>query len=102
MYPSLVVLYGILSAILSSVVQGHAIAQLEARRHGNFSDPDHDKLGAVASESAVCSKVGIELLEKGGNAADAVRDYYGLHFSSKMLIVLRLACWHAFLRWGHR
>jgi len=102
MYSVLVVLYGFLAAILSSVVQGHAVAKLEARGHGNFSDPDHDKLGAVASESAVCSKIGIDLLEKGGNAADAVRDYYGLHSSSTMLMVFRLACWHAFLRWGHR
>ncbi|OHE94293.1 gamma-glutamyltranspeptidase [Colletotrichum orchidophilum] len=29
------------------------------------------KLGAVASESAICSKVGTDLLELGGNAADA-------------------------------
>ncbi len=81
MYSVLVVLYGFLPAILSSVVQGHAIAQLEARGHGIFSDPDHDELGAVASESAVCSKIGIELLERGGNAADAVRDHYNLQSS---------------------
>jgi gamma-glutamyltranspeptidase/glutathione hydrolase len=30
------------------------------------------KLGAVASESAVCSKIGTSLLEKGGNAVDAL------------------------------
>ena len=30
------------------------------------------KLGAVASESSVCSHIGTSLLEKGGNAADAV------------------------------
>jgi gamma-glutamyltranspeptidase / glutathione hydrolase len=28
--------------------------------------------GAVASESDICSHIGIELLEQGGNAADAV------------------------------
>ena len=28
--------------------------------------------GAVASESAICSKIGIELLKRGGNAADAL------------------------------
>ena len=34
----------------------------------------HEKAdhGAVASESAVCSKIGIELLKQGGNAADAL------------------------------
>ena len=31
-----------------------------------------DVRGAVASESAVCSRVGIDLLKAGGNAADAV------------------------------
>ncbi|CAJ2499823.1 Uu.00g026760.m01.CDS01 [Anthostomella pinea] len=30
------------------------------------------KLGAVASESAVCSKIGTDLLQAGGNAADAL------------------------------
>ncbi|KAI1108827.1 gamma-glutamyltransferase 1 [Nemania sp. NC0429] len=30
------------------------------------------KLGAVASESAVCSEIGIKILKKGGNAADAL------------------------------
>ncbi|KAI0473382.1 gamma-glutamyltranspeptidase [Xylariaceae sp. FL0804] len=36
---------------------------------GNSSAP---KLGAVASESAVCSRIGTDLLEAGGNAADAM------------------------------
>lgn len=30
------------------------------------------KTGAVASESSVCSHIGIDLLKKGGNAVDAV------------------------------
>lgn len=34
--------------------------------------PNHDRLGAVASENRVCSQIGIDLLEAGGNAADAV------------------------------
>lgn len=32
--------------------------------------PDHR--GAVASESTICSDIGINLLKQGGNAADAV------------------------------
>jgi len=32
-----------------------------------------DKLGAVASQSSICSNIGIDLLKAGGNAADAVR-----------------------------
>lgn len=34
--------------------------------------PQANKLGAVASEMAVCSKIGINVLKDGGNAADAV------------------------------
>lgn len=33
---------------------------------------EEDKLGAVAAESAVCSKIGVDVLKQGGNAADAV------------------------------
>jgi hypothetical protein len=31
-----------------------------------------DSTGAVASESEICSHIGIDLLQQGGNAADAV------------------------------
>ncbi|KAL9602842.1 MAG: hypothetical protein Q9219_001537 [cf. Caloplaca sp. 3 TL-2023] len=33
---------------------------------------ESDKLGATASESAVCSKIGVNLIKDGGNAADAL------------------------------
>ncbi|PQE31458.1 putative gamma-glutamyltranspeptidase 1 precursor protein [Rutstroemia sp. NJR-2017a WRK4] len=39
--------------------------------HANTTSAD-PKLGAVASESAVCSDIGIEMLKEGGNAADAL------------------------------
>ncbi|KAJ5092017.1 hypothetical protein NUU61_006887 [Penicillium alfredii] len=42
----------------------------DARSHPNI---DPGKLGAVASESSICSRHGTEILKKGGNAADAVR-----------------------------
>lgn len=32
----------------------------------------HHRLGAVASESKICTQIGIDLLKAGGNAADAV------------------------------
>jgi len=32
-----------------------------------------NSLGAVASESSICSKIGIEQYQNGGNAADSVR-----------------------------
>lgn len=59
--------------LLAAVVQGHNVVELGARANQNSSDDRAPKLGAVASESAVCSYIGTELLEKGGNAADAVR-----------------------------
>lgn len=37
-----------------------------------FGTAHKDKLGAVASENSQCSKIGIGLLEAGGNAADAL------------------------------
>lgn len=46
---------------------GHSSSQ-DGRRHG-FAP---GKLGAVASESSICSGHGTEMLKMGGNAADAV------------------------------
>jgi gamma-glutamyltranspeptidase/glutathione hydrolase len=48
---------------------------LSPRYQGLEHGSDHlgeGKLGAVASESALCSHHGTEMLKKGGNAADAV------------------------------
>lgn len=52
-----------------------AIAQLTAA-HPKAADA---KLGAVASESSVCTKIGINILKKGGNAADSVSNVNPLH-----------------------
>jgi len=35
-----------------------------------------DRLGAVASESSICSKIGIEQYQNGGNSADSVGYIY--------------------------
>lgn len=40
--------------------------------YGNSSTSNIPKLGAVASESSVCSRIGVDLLKDGGNAADAL------------------------------
>ena len=32
----------------------------------------HSKRGAVASESSICSHIGVDLIKEGGSAADAV------------------------------
>ena len=45
------------------------IAALSTKRNQHEAS---NSSGAVASESAVCSKIGIDLIKKGGNAADAV------------------------------
>lgn len=36
------------------------------------SNVEHNGLGAVASENAICSNIGIDILKVGGNAADAL------------------------------
>lgn len=46
-------------------------------RNGNCDTGSHEriepgKLGAIATESSICSQHGIEMFEMGGNAADAV------------------------------
>lgn len=53
-------------------LSGLASVQAVPTAHGGYNSTDGPKLGAVASESAVCSKIGIELLEQGGNAIDAL------------------------------
>lgn len=41
--------------------------------HGHeVHDEDGNKLGAVASESSICSNIGIDMLRVGGNAADSL------------------------------
>ena len=43
-----------------------------AQKRGGEQYEVKDKRGAVASESTVCSQIGINLIKDGGNAADAV------------------------------
>jgi gamma-glutamyltranspeptidase/glutathione hydrolase len=68
--------------VLLLVVTNLACAQsrqseLPSRRSGDGNGWHHrlgpGKLGAVASESSICSRHGTDMLEMGGNAADAVR-----------------------------
>ncbi len=50
--------------------------QLSLLAQSAFAAPkprcDEPKLGAVASESSECSRIGTDLLQAGGNAADAM------------------------------
>ncbi|KXH26053.1 gamma-glutamyltranspeptidase [Colletotrichum nymphaeae SA-01] len=59
--------FSLTSAALAQLLLGITI-------QSTLAAPSHSttpKLGAVASESDICSKIGTELLKKGGNAADA-------------------------------
>lgn len=50
-----------------------AFSSLPPLHHDGGGDGDGEpRLGAVASESSICSRFGTDMLEKGGNAADAV------------------------------
>lgn len=62
----------LLSPVLALLSLAHATNDVQPCDPSPIFDPNHDRLGAVASESAVCSKVGIDLLKSGGNAADAL------------------------------
>jgi gamma-glutamyltranspeptidase/glutathione hydrolase len=64
--------------VLSSPVEG--LARHDSRRASAIRTIEEGKLGAVASESAICSRHGTEILKLGGNAADAVSDNELLRF----------------------
>ena len=60
-------------ALVLTVATPHALgdARLPLRSRSNSYDDGGGRAG-VSSESALCSQVGISLVEQGGNAADAV------------------------------
>ncbi len=66
----------LLSFALSLLFLGRPTAGLSVPRSVHRLGPrryqENDKLGAVASESSVCSQIGSGLIKAGGNAADAV------------------------------
>lgn len=45
-----------------------------------ISDPEGNKLGAVASQSEICSNIGGDILKQGGNAADATVSFFLFSF----------------------
>lgn len=67
--------------VRGSIYSGLLLSQLAAAspgwhpsayRHHSGSDDGQDKLGAVASESSICSNIGTDILKDGGNAADSL------------------------------
>ncbi|KAJ5938149.1 Gamma-glutamyltranspeptidase [Penicillium verhagenii] len=64
----------ILLIIYSARIQISPLDLMIPGREGNFAlsgNLEPGKLGAIATESSICSRHGIEMLEMGGNAADA-------------------------------
>ena len=47
------------------------VSELQQQEIGPLAGAE-GRRGAVASENAICTRVGIELMERGGNAADAL------------------------------
>ena len=64
-----------LALVISQLASSLAPPAL-AHKRGSEQHEAKDKLGAVASESSVCSHIGIDLIKDGGNAADAVCPSY--------------------------
>ena len=64
--------------LVCSAVSLHTISALASQvvlEDSSARDTIHDRQGAVASESKICSQIGIDLMAAGGNAADAVGRY---------------------------
>lgn len=61
-------------SILNSSISGK-----HDRKCGGHVGFEPGKLGAVASENAICTRHGTDMLRMGGNAADAVSAYCPAH-----------------------
>ena len=62
-----------LALVFSQLLSASSLAPpAPAQKRGSEQHEAKDNLGAVASESSVCSHIGIDLIRDGGNAADAV------------------------------
>ena len=66
-------------ASLKSIITSLVLAHLSLASPGKYPPSYHhgsgsgnDTLGAVASESSICSKIGTDVLKEGGNAADSL------------------------------
>lgn len=73
-----VLLIIVLLLVVTNVARAQSRQSEHPSRHSGIENGWHHglgpgKLGAVASESSICSRHGTDMLEMGGNAADAVR-----------------------------
>ena len=71
MLPYLVLRIALLAAVGGRFVLG-ILALPHAQPRSTSQYEENDKLGAVASESSVCSRIGVDLIKAGGSAADAL------------------------------
>jgi gamma-glutamyltranspeptidase/glutathione hydrolase len=84
-------LWSVLSIVVCAGLAGQAALANSLPRAGEYTPqyaPAHQ--GAVASESSVCSEIGIELLKQGGNAADAVSSPANIHRCASLIPLTRL------------
>lgn len=65
--------------ISGTLLTSFLLAQLSFASPGRYRpkyrhhpEAGEDKLGAVASESSICSNIGTDILKEGGNAADSL------------------------------
>ena len=66
------------SSLVLALLAQLVLALPPTRRSGQQHE-EKDQLGAVASESSVCSRIGVDLIKDGGNAADAVSTLLNTH-----------------------
>ena len=71
MLPYSVLYIALFSAIGGRFVLG-GLASSNTQRRSATQYEENDELGAVASESSVCSRIGVDLIKAGGSAADAL------------------------------
>ena len=62
--------------VFAILVSSHCGLGISIPGFGHSNDArwyqENDQLGAVASESSVCSRIGVDLIKAGGTAADAL------------------------------
>lgn len=70
----------LLSQVSRAVPTWEDYSQQQQHQHAPnntlISDPEGNKLGAVASQSEICSNIGGDILKQGGNAADATVSFF--------------------------
>ena len=72
-------MFQVTNLVLALLAQSVLASPFSAKKQWPREHEEKDKVGAVASESSVCSRIGVDLIKDGGNAADAVSIPYFQH-----------------------